>query len=407
MPAALMPGPPRLHCLSYVNRLLARHYLVARQSRHLPAFARPPLAWVTSGAPVEILRSMGIMCVYPENFSALVAARKQGETLCRVAEDAGYSPDLCSYARINLGSVLRPQLAPLGGLPPPDLLVACNNICGTVLKWYQELALLFEVPLFVLDAPFLYEEDTAALDYVRGQLEELIVWLEKTVRRRFQAARLEQVVARSAEATALWEEIRQLGRLRPSPINVPDLFVTMGPVVTLRGSQSATRFYSRLKRELETRVQKGLAAVPGERIRLLWDNIAIWYRLHRFFRPFTEQGACFVVDTYTAGWSVRLQGEDPLGALAVAYTTVFLNRSVEYRARQIQQLIHDFAVRGVVMHANRSCKPYSGIQPVLARLISSRTGAPVLIVEADMADPRVFTEEGVRNRVEAFLEALS
>ncbi|MBC7339980.1 MAG: 2-hydroxyacyl-CoA dehydratase [Firmicutes bacterium] len=395
---------PRLQCLPAMNRLLGRHYLGARYRKLLHPLDRPPVAWVTSGAPVEILRAMGIVSVYPENYAALVAARKQGAALCQVAEEGGYSRDLCSYARIHLGSVLDPGRAPLGGLPRPDLLVACNNICGTVVKWYQELSRLLDVPLFLLDTPFLYgEESEDAIGYVRTQLEELVGWLEQVTRRRLDAGRLRRTVDLAARATALWEQIRRLGRHRPSPLNVPDLLLTLGPVVTVRGTPEAVAFYRALQAELEDRVRRGVAAVPGERVRLLWDNIAIWYRLYRFFQPFVERGACFVADTYTAGWSVHLEGNDPLEALAQAYTTVFLNQGVTARARQIATMVEEYGVDGVVMHHNRSCKPYSGIQPVLARLLGER-GIPVLLVEADMADPRAYVEETTRNRVEAFLE---
>jgi len=34
----------------------------------------------------------------------------------------------------------------------------------------------------------------------------------------------------------------------------------------------------------------------------------------------------------------------------------------------------------------------------------SETGVPGLMIEADMADPRAYAEEPVRNRVQAFLE---
>jgi len=398
---------PHLGCLPAMNRLLTRHYLGARYRTLLHPLDRPPLAWVTSGAPVEILRTMGIVCVYPENYAALVAARKQGAALCQIAETAGYSQDLCSYARIHLGSVLKPRGAPLGGLPRPDLLVACNNICGTVVKWYQELARLLDVPLFLLDTPFLYGgSDAGAIAYARRQLDELVAWLEQVTRRRLDPHRLRRTVALAAQATSLWEEIRQMGRHRPSPLNVPDLFITMGPVVTVRGTPQAVAFYRTLRAELQERVRQGVAAVPGEKLRLLWDNIAIWYRLYRFFRPFTERGACFVADTYTAGWSVRLGDDDPLTALARAYTTVFLNQDVGTRAHQIEEMVRTYGVDAVVMHHNRSCKPYSGIQPVLARALTAR-GIPVLMVEADMADPRAYAEEATRNRVEAFLERLS
>ena len=68
-----------------------------------------PVAYVTSGAPVEILETMGVLTLYPENYGALCGAQRVAVKLCQVAEAAGYSPDLCSYARGHIGSVMQPQ----------------------------------------------------------------------------------------------------------------------------------------------------------------------------------------------------------------------------------------------------------------------------------------------------------
>jgi benzoyl-CoA reductase/2-hydroxyglutaryl-CoA dehydratase subunit BcrC/BadD/HgdB len=49
------------------------------------------------------------------------------------------------------------------------MLVCCNNICGTVLKWYEVQARYYDVPLFILDTPFCHTEFSAeAQQYVRG-----------------------------------------------------------------------------------------------------------------------------------------------------------------------------------------------------------------------------------------------
>ena len=87
-----------------------------------------------SGAPIKILVARGIASVYPENYGALCGARRVATSLCQAAEAKGYSQDLCSYARSHIGSVLDRREAPMGGLPKPDLLVACNNICGALLN---------------------------------------------------------------------------------------------------------------------------------------------------------------------------------------------------------------------------------------------------------------------------------
>ena len=386
-----------------LQRLMQWHYASARYLR-----LGRPLAWVTSGAPVEILRAMGIAVLYPENYAALCAARQPAPTLCQVAEARGYSQDLCSYARTDLGSAFDPAYAPMQGLPKPDLLIACNNICGTVVKWYEAMAGYFNVPLFVLDTPFIHDQvQESMLSYVAAQLEELVRFVERATGHRLDMARLSEAVRVANETTALWGEIRALCKSRPSPLNAPDLFVNMAPIVVLRGSHSALRFYRNLKAEVEERVRRGVGAIPEEKYRLLWDNIAIWHHLYRFYNYFADCDACFVVDTYTGGWSQTLPEGEPLSGIAAAYATIFLNSSLQYRVECMVRLIQEYGVDGFVMHCNRSCKPYSLGQYAMRRAVMERTGVPGLLIESDMCDARSYAEEPIRTRIQAFMESLA
>ena len=394
--------PKRLQSTHQLTKLMQRHYLKARLVRFLK-----PVAWVTSGAPVEILRAMGIEAVYPENYGALCGARGAGTTLSESAEARGYAPELCSYAKISLGSIYDPAKAPMKGLPKPDVLIVCNNICNTVVKWFEAVAAHYRIPIFILDTPFLHdglEEHTVA--YVKSQLEELIAFLERTTRRRFKERRLREVIELSDECVRLWGEIRQMCKARPSPLNAPDLFVNMAAIVVLRGTREAVDYYRMLRDEVKQRVEQGIGAVPGERFRLLWDNIALWNRLYRFYTYFARKGCCFVVDTYTGAWDAPIEEGEPLEALARTYTGVFLNRSLRYRAELIARLIREYEVDGFVMHSNRSCKPYSLGQYDIRRIVSEWTGVPGLVIEADMCDSRYYSEQQLRTRIDAFVEQL-
>ncbi|MGB9846386.1 MAG: 2-hydroxyacyl-CoA dehydratase, partial [Desulfotomaculales bacterium] len=84
-----------------LRRTMGRHYLLARYHRWWGRPLKRPLAWVTSGAPVEILRVFGIYTVYPENYGAVCGTARASLPLCQEAENRGYGQDLCSYARSN------------------------------------------------------------------------------------------------------------------------------------------------------------------------------------------------------------------------------------------------------------------------------------------------------------------
>lgn len=393
----------RLAAAKDLNHLMTRYYAKSKVVGKVR-----PMAWVTSGAPIEILVAMGVTSVYPENYGALCGARGASVGLCQIAEARGYSPDLCSYARGHIGSVLDGRGAPMGGLPKPDLLVAGNNVCSTVVKWYEALARRYNVPLFVLDTPYQHGLEMAehTTQYVAAQLEEFIAWVTRHTGRKLKDKKLVEVLARSNQAVALWSDVRELCRAKPSPLNAPDLFVNMAPIVVLRGTKDAVNYYRKLKAEVEERVAKGIGAIPEERYRLLWDNIAIWYKLYRLFGMFVDYGACFVVDTYTNAWSLSVDVSEPIEGLARTYASVYINQSVQARAEMMVDLVQRFEVDGMVMHSNRSCKPYSLGQYDMKRIVTERTGVPGLIIEADMTDSRAYADAPIRNRIQAFMETL-
>jgi benzoyl-CoA reductase/2-hydroxyglutaryl-CoA dehydratase subunit BcrC/BadD/HgdB len=396
-------GPPLLSTRK-LRRLMTRHYALARYAE-----GAMPVAWVTSGAPVELLRAFGCYTVYPENHGALCGARHLGPELCAEAEAAGFSQDLCSYARIDLGHALSGK-TPVGKLPKPDVLFCTNNICQTILYWFKEMAHRYGIPLVVLDTPFISNEDGAApLAYVADQMRAMVPILERHTRRCFQERRFHEVLLSSKRCSELWGSVLATMRHRPAPMTIFDAFVHLAPVVSLRGLPACERYYEGLLKELEGRIEAGVAAVPGERHRLMWDNIAIWFALKPLSRLFAENGCVGVAGTYTNAWAettYHLDPADPFGSLAKAYTLIFLNRSLKYRLELMEGIARDYQVDGLVLHSARSCKPYSVGQYDLRKALSERLGIKTVLLEADMTDFRSWSEEQATTRLTAFFESL-
>ncbi|MCJ7833091.1 MAG: 2-hydroxyacyl-CoA dehydratase family protein [Deltaproteobacteria bacterium] len=386
---------------SAYRRLMKGYYLMAKN----PKWFGKKTAWITSGGPVEPLYAMGVLPFYPENYGAMCGAGRMAVSLCETAESQGYSRDLCSYARLDIGSSLSGK-GPLGVLPKPDFLVCGNNICGTVIKWYEIQARNFQVPLFFLDTPFIHKELTEhTLKYVRKQMEEYIAFLEKMCKRPFSEKRFLKVSARSVEAVSLWKEILELSHTRPAPFAAFDAFIHMAPIVTLRGTGWAVRYYRKLKKELEERVKKGQGAFAREEIRLIWDNIPIWYDIRNLSQLLAKHGAVLVADTYTSAWTLTpLDLDNPLESLSRSYATVHLNLGLEHKVAKMVDLMEQYQADGFIMHSNRSCKTYSLGQYDLKKKVSELTGKPGLIIEADHTDSRSYSPSQVEKQIETFVE---
>lgn len=367
------------------------------------------VAWITSGGPVEPLVAMDIIPVYPENHGAMIGSAKMGEDLCAKAEEMGYSSDLCSYARSDISCAVV-KGGPIGGLPRPDMLICCNNICGTVLKWYEIQARYFKVPLFILDTPVCHTEYSEEIaGYVRAQISEYIEFLEQVTQKQFDRDRMAEVGKLSLEGQQLWQKVLGTTAHKPSPMSAFDAFFFLALIVTLRGTRIAVDFYRELVSEMEDRIKAGIGIVPDERYRLMWDNLPVWYRLKWLSAKFSDHQACLVADTYTSAWCSAIQYIDPdrfLDSMAEAYTRIYLNIGVDQMADQVMKMMAFYGVDGLVMHSNRSCKPYSFGQMDIMSRIREKTGIPVLMIEADMVDPRNFSQSQVETRIDAFMEMI-
>jgi benzoyl-CoA reductase/2-hydroxyglutaryl-CoA dehydratase subunit BcrC/BadD/HgdB len=393
----------KINSTSAYRRLMTAYYFMVKH----PAWFGKKVAWITSGGPVEPLYAMGVLPFYPENYGAMCGAFRMSVPLCEAAEHRGYSHDLCSYALTDIGSSLTGK-GPLGRLPKPDFLVCGNNICGTVIKWYELQARAFDVPVFFFDTPFIHDEiQEHTLKYVQNQMKEYISFLEKQLKHPFPEKRFQEVCSRSFETITLWKEILDMPLHHPAPLAAFDAFIHMAPIVTLRGTGWAVRYYRKLKREMEERVKGGVGAFGREEIRLIWDNIPIWYDIRNLSKILSSQGAVLVADTYTSAWALdQADPTQPLNALAEAYATIHLNRGLEYKIRKMANLIERYGAHGFIMHSNRSCKPYSLGQLDLKREVTRLTGKPGLMIEADHTDSRSYAPKQVEKQIQIFLDII-
>jgi len=188
-----------------------------------------------------------------------------------------------------------------------------------------------------------------------------------------------------------------------------EAFYHMALIVTLLGTREVVDYYTRLLATMRERAADGIGAVPGEKYRLLWDNIPIWHRTRWLSRKFASQGACLVADTYTSAWCGTMKYIDEnsfFDSMAEAYTRIHLNVGVDEMARTVIALVDKYDIDGLVIHSNRSCKPYSFGQYDIRKIVERERGIPGLVIEADMVDPRSFSESQVETRIDAFMELL-
>jgi benzoyl-CoA reductase/2-hydroxyglutaryl-CoA dehydratase subunit BcrC/BadD/HgdB len=160
----------RLESLQSVKNQMARYYIQSKNP-YLHGEGKK-IAWITSGGPVEPLIAMDIIPLYPEQYGAIAGSAKDSTRLCEASFGSIFSPDPPTPMS---------EIDGTGGLAKPDMLIAGNNICGTVMKWYQDVARIYNIPLFLFDTPPLTGDTipTYYVEYLTAQLEKYTKFLEE------------------------------------------------------------------------------------------------------------------------------------------------------------------------------------------------------------------------------------
>jgi len=382
------------------------------QEAHRAKAEKRPVAWVASTFPVETLQAMDIVPIWPENYASVCAARRISVELCERAEREGFSRDLCSYSRCVLGSVFGYEKElPEGGLPKPDFLVATTCACDTHLKWFQVASRACKAPLFLLDVPYnISGGDSAHLDrehieFYASQLEELFAFLETQTGKKFDMDKLRETLAVSDWTSRLWTEIQDYRKAVPCPMDARDAFSAIFFMLCIPGSQLAVDFYTQLRDEVRERARSGIGVVEDERVRLVWDNLPLWYDL-KIFEYLNSLSAVVVAEVFSHTWTGSLDPAKPLESLARKYLPNMANSSIRRRIDIVVDLVKGFHANGVVLPLNWGCRMMSIGESIVRDVVYKKLGVQSLIIDVDSSDWRVAGEAQVRERLATFLETL-
>ena len=364
-----------------------------------------PVAWVSSNFPVEIPETLGIATVYPENQAAGIAARGAGERMCNVAEAEGYSNDICAYARISM-AYAKLKSCPEQDVAMPDVVLCCNNICNCMTKWYENIARMCNIPLIMVDIPYnnTVEVSDSAVKYVRAQFDNAIHELEKLTGKKFDEKKFELACKHANRTAQNWLKVCDFLQYKPAPMSGFDLFNHMADVVTARGKEAAADAFELLSKDLQKNIEEGTSTLPfPEQYRVMFEGIPCWPKLPNLFKPLKENGINVTAVVYAPAFGFVYNNMDEMArAYYKAPNSVCIEQGVAWR----EGICRDNKVDGVLVHYNRSCKPWSGYMAEMQRRFTADLGVPCAGFDGDQADPRNFNEAQYATRVQGLVEAM-
>lgn len=385
-----------------------------------------PTAYVfVMGSIAEILRVFDIHLVFPEITSLQTAVRRVAHEYLNIAEDYGYSPDICGYVKADVGVQLRDGAHPMGRLPKPTMAIL-TNACNTYLKWGEIWERMMETRTFALDAPGsrsmkeMTHPDAKVLEndrvYVEHQLKELIALCEEITGKKFDIDKMRETMRHTNAMSVAWKRVIAVNQATPATFNaLNEGTIYLGVANALRGTAAGAKYFQDLLEEMEYKAAHGIGTLPQEKYRLTFVGVPCYPIFRRFYELFSEWGGTFVNSTYLAfasgGLDLGFQYDlnHPLESLAEG-TLLGLRRAGDAMMFQAEWLVEQadaFHVDGIVYHPIKSCRTTSTGLADNRRAVMAARDIATLFIESDMMDKRVVSEAQMKNRIDAFFEGLA
>lgn len=286
-----------------------------------------------------------------------------------------------------------------GAVPMEDLSICDPHSCTVMCLAAIYLSHTHTKDRFTYYLDVGLEENEANLRHVTDQIKEFIEFAERTFPGKIQYSEDKLIEMQSYEEAArkLLYEIYELRRTIPSPIAGKDIFGGGFGASTAKGLE-----YMQARRdEISERVEKGLAGVPGEKLRLLWTVTRPF-----FMDPFEVLAKRKVaVVFYYSGptWrnipSSRLPywGDRELSPLEKVAADAISSR---YRTpattwiSEILKVCKDFQIDGIINYNMVGCTATLGFKKLLEDAVEKEFGIPTLQLEGKQWDKN-FANEGI------------
>lgn len=346
--------------------------------------------WTNIFAPVEIMQCFGLDCVSMECLSSFMSGFMIEDHLIDTAESEGIASTLCSYHKGFIGGV------DSGIFPPAPLSVTTSMVCDGNINTFRHVQQTKGVPSFVIDVP--NENSAYAMEYVTGQLKDLISVLEDVTGKKMDMAQLRRRLKMENESKQCYLDFLKEEKHRFYPktltLELYLLFVTHLDI----GSEDSLRFLRLLKEDV-----KKYPTRTGPNI--FWVHLMPYYQqtLQKYFN-YKDDYYIQAIDM-NLDYTEMLDTEHPLEALARKMLDNIYNGPYSRKVEKVAQLVKEMESDAVIHFCHWGCKQSVG-GVMLLREKMQEMGIPMLVLDGDGMDRRNSHDGQIRTRLEAFLEML-
>ncbi len=367
-----------------------------------------PIVGYHFALPAEFLFAFDCVpqCLEATSFTLSALLPNTVEKYYDIINNYGHPYHTCSAQKGIMGMSLD-NLTHFDAIITPT--APCDNTCAS----YPFFELKKKYPLILMDMPYKHDED--AFEYYANELRRGLEKLGKTIGQEPDYNRLKKHLEIENKVNETMFELFEMKKAIPCPVENISNALSSAAQIYMAGRQEKVDFFEGVLKMAKERLKAGVHhGGTEEKIRSIWPymltvfDISICEWLDRklgmsvLFDVFNYNFTAPVdttkdLDTMFYGMS-RKGMEFPMNRQSTQFYDVFLEDCLRFA--------RDFSADCFIYTSSIACKQFGSVPFLLKSLLKEELGIPMLIIDLDVADPRITNIDTIKEKIKVFTQTL-
>jgi benzoyl-CoA reductase/2-hydroxyglutaryl-CoA dehydratase subunit BcrC/BadD/HgdB len=298
-------------------------------------------------------------------------------------------------------------IAECGEVPVEDMFICDQHACTPMMLAGIFLSHSQKPSSYFIDMGF--EENERNLKYVTDQLGEFIEYCESHFPGiKYNEDKLIELQEMEEKIRGYYYDIYEFRKNKPSPIAGKDAFQLSAGVGI---SKKAVEYYGIRRDEVAERAAKGIAAVPGEKLRVIWTVTRPFFmdpfevlakKKTAVLLHYSGPVAAVVPIPQNRYWGERQL--KPLEKVAAHAISSLWAGTGDRWVSNMMWICKDLKIDGIINYCMLGCSATLGLKRMVEEAAQKELGIPVLQLEGSQWNKDYAGEETITNQLNEFVD---
>ncbi|CUP09685.1 2-hydroxyglutaryl-CoA dehydratase subunit D [Clostridium baratii] len=371
--------------LRYLSKLCMKYTLEPMRDPDNTAF-------VNVFTPTEFLHAFDIHPQLIEAYSSYISGARCEDAFIDVAESNGISDSLCSYHKTFIGSAIK------GVIKKPRFAITTSTACDGNINTFRCVSNIYNIDNFIIDVPYEYSKEAEM--YVKGQLHEMVTFIEDNMKKKLDENRLKEIILNENKSIKYYKNYLEILKTKYFPNTLTTEMFKVFATHPGMGREDSLKFFEMLLEDINNYPTK------EAKNRILWVHLLPFYS--ESIKEYLDLNEDYqlIMSDMNGDYLKELDVNDPYSSIAKKIILNSFNGPYERRGNNILNLAKDLNVDGVINFCHFGCKQSSGGSLILKDILNENN-IPLLNIDGDAVDRRNSQEGQNKTRLEAFFEILN